>query len=76
MEGGHGRGWMCRERCRILTRCYVVHVDGPMSVEGAFTSDEAVSIATQAGLRNLSITHHWPQRFILTSVLNEPVSDA
>ncbi len=68
--------WLAWLGCRILTRCYVVHVDGPMSVEGAFTSNEAVSIATQAGLRNLSITHHWPQRFILTSVIDEPVSDA
>ena len=58
--------WLARLGCRILTRCHVVHVDGPMSVEGAFTTDEAHVLAEKAGLRGASIRAHWPQRFLLT----------
>jgi 2-polyprenyl-3-methyl-5-hydroxy-6-metoxy-1,4-benzoquinol methylase len=58
--------WLAWLGCRILTRCQIVHVDGPMSVEGAFTTSEAKSIAVQAGLRNAVLKHRWPQRFLLT----------
>ena len=58
--------WLARLGCQLLTRCHVVHVDGPMSVEGAFTSDEAASLATRAGLENVLIEHHWPERFLLS----------
>lgn len=58
--------WLAWLGCRILTRCHVVHVDGPMSVEGAFTTREAKLMATQAGLTNAVIIHRWPQRFRLT----------
>ena len=58
--------WMAWVGCRLLTRCHVVHIDGPMSVEGAFTIDEARAIAEQAGLTGVSIDRHWPQRFVLT----------
>ena len=57
--------WLAWLGCRILTRCHVVHVDGPMSVEGAFASDEAKAIAAEAGLADAVVTHHWPQRFLL-----------
>lgn len=53
--------------CRLLTRCHVVHVDGPMSVEGAFTVDETQKLADRAGLRNAAFETHWPERFIMTS---------
>ena len=53
--------------CRLLTRCHVVHVDGPMSVEGAFTVDETQKLAEQAGIRNAVFETHWPERFIMTS---------
>jgi 2-polyprenyl-3-methyl-5-hydroxy-6-metoxy-1,4-benzoquinol methylase len=58
--------WLAWLGCRVLTRCSVVHVDGPMSVEGAFTTQEAQSIAARAGLIGATIRPHWPQRFLLT----------
>ncbi len=58
--------WMAWLGCRLLTRCHVVHTDGPLSVEGAFTVDEARDMAEQAGCRNLRISEHWPQRFLMT----------
>ncbi len=58
--------WMAWVGCRLLTRCRIVHIDGPMSVEGAFTIDEVRDIAEQAGLTGVSIDRHWPQRFVLT----------
>jgi 2-polyprenyl-3-methyl-5-hydroxy-6-metoxy-1,4-benzoquinol methylase len=58
--------WLAWLGCRILTRCHVVHVDGPMSVEGAFTTSEARDLAVAAGLPDPKIVHHWPERFLLT----------
>ena len=58
--------WLAWLGCRILTTCHVVHIDGPMSVEGAFTTDEAHVLAEKAGLHGASIRTHWPQRFLLT----------
>ncbi|MEM8865907.1 MAG: methyltransferase domain-containing protein, partial [Planctomycetota bacterium] len=34
--------------CRVLSRSSVVHVDGPRSVEGAFTLEEAVGLCRAA----------------------------
>jgi len=55
-------------RCgiRLLTRSRICHVDGPLSVRAAFTPDEAVRLAEQAGLQDVEATRHWPQRFLLT----------
>ena len=50
---------------RILTRSHVVHVDGPLSVAGAFTPDEAVALAERAELSGATVRRHWPQRFLL-----------
>ena len=58
--------WLAWLGCRILTRCHVVHVDGPMSVEGAFSTAEARDIAVNAGLKTVTMQHHWPQRFLLS----------
>ncbi len=52
--------------CRLLTRSPIVHVDGPLSVESAFTVDEVHAHAKNAGLGNVVITTHWPQRFLMT----------
>jgi 2-polyprenyl-3-methyl-5-hydroxy-6-metoxy-1,4-benzoquinol methylase len=54
--------------CRLLTRCHVVHVDGPMSVEGALTVNETQKLAERAGIRNAAFETHWPERFIMTSL--------
>jgi 2-polyprenyl-3-methyl-5-hydroxy-6-metoxy-1,4-benzoquinol methylase len=52
--------------CHLLSSSRVVHVDGPISVAGAFTPGEALSLAEQAGLRGATLTRHWPQRYLLT----------
>ncbi|MEZ6059243.1 MAG: methyltransferase domain-containing protein [Planctomycetaceae bacterium] len=57
--------WLAWAGCRLLSRSPVVHADGPMSVEGAFTCDEATRIAEQAGMDGTTIQRHWPQRFLL-----------
>jgi 2-polyprenyl-3-methyl-5-hydroxy-6-metoxy-1,4-benzoquinol methylase len=59
--------WLAWAGCRILTRSHVVHVDGPLSVGGAFTPDEALQLAHQAGLKTATIRNHWPQRFLLSA---------
>lgn len=50
---------------RILTRSPIVHVDGPLSVAGAWTTDEALALAHQAGWDKVQVEQHWPQRFLL-----------
>ncbi|MCC6683399.1 MAG: methyltransferase domain-containing protein [Phycisphaeraceae bacterium] len=52
--------------CRLLTRCPVVHTDGPRSVRAAFTIDEARRLAQRAGLAGAVITKCWPRRWLLT----------
>ncbi len=52
--------------CRLLSRSPIVHEDGPTSVAGAFTPDEALDLARRAGLRGATIDRHWPQRFLLS----------
>jgi 2-polyprenyl-3-methyl-5-hydroxy-6-metoxy-1,4-benzoquinol methylase len=50
---------------RLLSRSPVVHVDGPRSVEGAFTMSEARALAEQAGLHGADLSWRWPWRFLL-----------
>lgn len=50
---------------RLLSRSPIVHYDGPQSVAGAFTSNEAVSISREAGWADATVRHQWPQRFLL-----------
>lgn len=50
---------------RILSRSPIVHYDGPQSVAGAFTSEEALSIAQEAGWSTATVRSQWPQRFLL-----------
>lgn len=52
--------------CRLLTRSPIVHYDGPQSVRAAFTSEEVRALAQAAGLTDAHMTHHWPQRFLLS----------
>lgn len=51
---------------RVLTLSDVVHVDGPRSVEAAFTPAEALALAERAGLHGASVARRWPCRFLLT----------
>jgi SAM-dependent methyltransferase len=51
--------------CRVLSRSPVVHHDGPVSVASAFTPDEALELAREAGLVGATVTRWWPERFLL-----------
>jgi SAM-dependent methyltransferase len=51
---------------RFMTTSPVVRIDGPRSVEGAFTVAEARSLAQRAGLENTQLDRHWPFRWLLT----------
>jgi SAM-dependent methyltransferase len=50
---------------RILSSSAVVHVDGPRSVEGAFTRAEVRTLAARAGLEGAMVVRRWPCRFLL-----------
>ncbi len=50
---------------RLLSRSWVVHKDGPLSVRGALQPDEMMSIAKQAGLNDAQIKRSWPERYLL-----------
>jgi 2-polyprenyl-3-methyl-5-hydroxy-6-metoxy-1,4-benzoquinol methylase len=50
----------------LLTRSPIVHFDGPRSVEGAFTMNEALALAHRAGLTSATIGRRWPFRYLLT----------
>jgi len=52
---------------RILSRSPVVHTDGPRSVSGAFRPSEVSELARSAGLSNIEVTTHWPERLLLTA---------
>lgn len=51
---------------RLLSRSRIVHVDGPLSVAGAFAPQEALQLCVPAGLHGATISRRWPQRFLLT----------
>jgi 2-polyprenyl-3-methyl-5-hydroxy-6-metoxy-1,4-benzoquinol methylase len=51
---------------RLLSRSEVVHTDGPRSVRAAFTQDEALALARQAGLEGATVEKRWPCRFLLS----------
>lgn len=60
-------GWLAaRLVSRLVTRSPVVHVDGPRSVEGAFTRAEAQALAERAGLNGARVVRRWPFRWLLT----------
>jgi 2-polyprenyl-3-methyl-5-hydroxy-6-metoxy-1,4-benzoquinol methylase len=60
-------GWLAAYvGTRLLTTSHVVHVDGPRSVEGAFTVAEARSLTERAGLAGALVKRRWPFRWLLT----------
>ena len=59
---------LARVATHLLTLSPVVHVDGPRSVEGAFTIAEARALADRAGLAGATVERRWPCRFLLTWV--------
>jgi 2-polyprenyl-3-methyl-5-hydroxy-6-metoxy-1,4-benzoquinol methylase len=50
---------------RMLTRSPVVHIDGPLSVQAAFTPAEALALAQQAGMNGATVHRRWPFRYLL-----------
>jgi hypothetical protein len=50
---------------RFLSASDVVHIDGPRSVEGAFTVDELLALARRAGLDGAGVIRQWPCRMLL-----------
>jgi len=59
---GHLAAWV---GTRLLSRSPVVHVDGPRSVNAAFTPDELMRMAEDAGLKGAVVRRHWPARMQL-----------
>lgn len=57
--------WLSYVGARLLTRSPVVHVDGPMSVEGAFTPAEALALARSVGWEGATVERRFPERFLL-----------
>ena len=57
--------WLAYVGTRLLSRSEVVHVDGPRSVEGAFTVAEARQLAELAGLSGATVSKRWPCRYLL-----------
>jgi 2-polyprenyl-3-methyl-5-hydroxy-6-metoxy-1,4-benzoquinol methylase len=51
---------------QLVSRSPVVHVDGPRSVEGAFSVREAQRLAADAGMQGAVISRRWPCRFLLS----------
>ena len=49
---------------RVLLCNDVCHADGPRSVDGAFTIDEAKALAEAAGLCGCSVVAKFPFRFL------------
>ncbi len=50
----------------LLSRSTIVHIDGPRSVQAAYTIDEIRRLAEQAGLTRCPVQRRWPARWLLT----------
>jgi 2-polyprenyl-3-methyl-5-hydroxy-6-metoxy-1,4-benzoquinol methylase len=50
---------------RLLTTSEVAHVDGPRSVEGAYTLEEVCGLSNRAGLWGATVKECWPCRLLL-----------
>jgi SAM-dependent methyltransferase len=51
---------------RLLTTSDVVHTDGPLSVQAAFSLAEVAGLARTAGLNGATVVRRWPFRYLLT----------
>jgi 2-polyprenyl-3-methyl-5-hydroxy-6-metoxy-1,4-benzoquinol methylase len=59
---GYSAAWL---GTRLLSRSQVTHVDGPLSVQAAFTPQEALALARQAGWAEATVEARWPFRYLL-----------
>ncbi len=60
---GYGLAWA---GTRLLSRSWIVHTDGPLSVQGAFQLAEVAAMAERAGLQGASLRRCWPERYLLS----------
>ncbi len=60
---GYGLAWA---GTRLLSRSWIVHTDGPLSVQGAFQPAEVAAVADRAGLSGARIQRCWPERYLLS----------
>jgi 2-polyprenyl-3-methyl-5-hydroxy-6-metoxy-1,4-benzoquinol methylase len=58
--------WVAWLGVRLLSRSPVVHQDGPLSVQGAFTVQEAKQMAAAAGWQSIRIRRRFPFRWLLS----------
>ncbi|MDG2470924.1 MAG: methyltransferase domain-containing protein [Pirellulaceae bacterium] len=49
---------------RLLSRSSIVHIDGPRSVEAAFTMEEMRLLGEESGMPEATIKKFWPERFL------------
>ena len=59
---GYGLAWAGPQ---LLSRSRIVHIDGLLSVRGAFQLDEVAAMADRAGLQGVALRRRWPERFLL-----------
>jgi 2-polyprenyl-3-methyl-5-hydroxy-6-metoxy-1,4-benzoquinol methylase len=63
--------WFARAGTRLLLLNDICRLDGRTSVEGAFTRDEARSLAKAAGLKDAEIVPRFPFRYLIRWVRPE-----
>jgi len=51
---------------RLLSRSWVVHTDGPLSVRAAFQLAEVRGMMQRAGLQDACLQRCWPERYLLS----------
>jgi SAM-dependent methyltransferase len=67
---------LCVAGVRALTRCRVVHVDGPLSVKAAFTLPEMRELLRGAGLQAAQLVKCWPERMLISQLVDASGTDA
>jgi SAM-dependent methyltransferase len=60
---GYGLAWA---GTRLLSRSHIVHIDGLLSVRGAFQLAEVAAMAERAGLDGVDLRRCWPERYLLS----------
>jgi SAM-dependent methyltransferase len=58
--------WLAWVGTRVLSSSTVAQVDGPRSVEGAYTAEEGRALAERAGLTGSTVQRCWPCRYLLS----------
>jgi 2-polyprenyl-3-methyl-5-hydroxy-6-metoxy-1,4-benzoquinol methylase len=68
VNASRGRtGWLAAFiGSRVLTRSPTVHTDATLSVEGAFTPNEALELARRAGWNGATVQRKFPFRYLLS----------